>query len=220
MFEALIVSLKLAFLTTIILMLLSLIISPLISFKEFRGKGFLLSLFTLPLVLPPTVLGFYLILLLSPESLLGRLAKKLFGTSLLFTFEGILLASLVYSFPLAVLPVINVMEKVKKEYMETAYIFGYSPIETYVKVVLPLSLEGIITACILVFVHTLGEFGVILMVGGNIPGETQTLSIYVYDSVQALDYRSAHIASLILLSIALISTILVYLFGKRKGLKY
>ena len=220
MFEAFIVSLKLAFLTTFILMLFSLIISPLISFKNFKGKGLLIALFTLPLVLPPTVLGFYLILILSPESFIGEFVQKVIGKSLLFTFEGILIASLIYSFPLAILPVINVMEKVKKEYIETAYIFGYSPIETYIRVILPLSLEGIITAGILVFVHTLGEFGVILMVGGNIPGETQTLSIYVYDSVQSLDYKSAHTASLILLSVALISTILVYLFGKRKGLKY
>ena len=217
--EALIISLKLAVLTTLILILFSLIISPILAFKRFKGKTLVLGLFTIPLVIPPTVLGFYLILLFSPESFLGRLITEIFGKSILFTFEGILVASLIYSLPFAVLPVVSTMSEIKKEYIETAYVFGYSKLETYLKIVLPLSLNGIITASILVFAHTLGEFGVVLMVGGNIPGETQTLSIFIYDSVQAMDYETAHKASLILVVISIIAVFLSLFLEKEKAQK-
>ncbi|NPB08123.1 MAG: molybdate ABC transporter permease subunit [Aquificae bacterium] len=211
MIEALLVSLKLSFLTTFLLLLFSLVVSPVLAFGSFRGKGFLLALFTVPLVLPPTVLGFYLILLLSPESLLGKFLAGLLGSTPLFTFWGILIASLIYSLPFAVLPVVSAMERVRKEYIETAFVFGYSKLETYFRVVVPSSLRGFSTAAVLVFAHTMGEFGVVLMVGGNIPGETQTLSIFVYDSVQALDYDTAHRASLLLVGVSLAATAAVLL---------
>ena len=216
--EALIISLKLALLTTVILMFFSLLISPILAFKRFKGRALILGLLTTPLVIPPTVLGFYLILLFSPESFLGRLITEILGRNLLFSFEGILMASLVYSLPFAVLPVVSAMSEVKKEYIETAYVFGYSKLETYLKVVIPLSLNGIITASILVFAHTLGEFGVVLMVGGNIPGETQTLSIFIYDSVQAMDYETAHKASLILVVISILTVFLSFILEKRAKL--
>ncbi len=203
--EALILSLKLASLTTLFLIILSLIVSPLIALKRFRGRGFILGLLTVPLVIPPTVLGFYLVLLFSPESFLGKLIVKILGKSILFSFEGILIASLIYSLPFAILPVVSAMSEIRREYIETSYVFGYSRLETYIKVILPLSLNGVLTAAILVFAHTLGEFGVVLMVGGNIPGETQTLSIFIYDSVQAMDYTTAHKASLILIGISLLT---------------
>jgi len=215
--EALLVSLKLAFLTTFILMLISLSLSPLLAFKNFRGKSVIVALITLPLVLPPTVLGFYLVLLFSPESPIGSLVKSILGKSLLFTFEGILVASVVYSLPLAVLPTLSAMQSVPREFIETAYIFGYSKLETYLKVIVPLSAGGIITSAVMVFAHTLGEFGVVLMVGGNIPGETQTLSIFIYDSVQALDYESAHKASALLILIALIMVSVLYVIGRSKA---
>jgi len=199
MWEALSLSLKLAFSTTFILLSFSLLLSPLLAFKEFKGKRLLLLLTLLPLVLPPTVLGFYLLLLLSPESPLGAFLARLLGEPLLFNFKGLLLASLVSSLPLALLPVVGAMEGVKREYLETAFVFGYSPLETYLKVVLPLSRGGIVSAALLVFAHTLGEFGVLLMVGGNVPGKTQTLSLFLYDAVQAMDYETAHKASLLLL---------------------
>ena len=214
--EALIISLKLASLTTLILMLFSLIVSPLLAFKRFRGRALILGFLTIPLVIPPTVLGFYLILLFSPESFLGKLITEILGKSLLFSFEGILVASLVYSLPFAVLPVVSAMSEVKREYIETAYVFGYSKLETYLRVIIPLSLNGIITASILVFAHTLGEFGVVLMVGGNIPGETQTLSIFIYDSVQAMDYETAHKASLILVAVSLVAVLLSLLLERKK----
>jgi len=213
--EAFLISLKLATFTTFLLIFISLLICPLLAFKEFKGKSFIVGLITIPLVIPPTVLGFYLILFFSPESLVGKIIKELIGKSPLFTFEGILIASVIYSLPLAILPTLSAMEKVRKEFIETAHIFGYSPFETYFKVIIPLSLNGIISSAIMVFAHTLGEFGVILMVGGNIPGETQTLSIFIYDSVQALDYKSAHKASFILILAALVIIGVLFLFTKR-----
>jgi len=213
--EAFLISLKLATFTTFLLTFISLLICPLLVFKEFKGRSFIVGLITIPLVIPPTVLGFYLLLLFSPESSVGNLIKEFLGKSPLFTFEGILIASVIYSLPLAILPTLSAMEKVKKEFIETAYIFGYSRLETYLKVIVPLSLNGIISSAIMVFAHTLGEFGVILMVGGNIPGETQTLSVFIYDSVQALDYKSAHKASLILILVALVIANLLFLSNKR-----
>lgn len=215
--EALLISLKLATLTTVILILFSLLVSPILAFGKFKGRGVLIALLTVPLVLPPTVLGFYLILLFSPENPFGRLLAETFGKGLLFTFEGILVASIVYSLPFAILPVVSAMKEIKREYIETAYVFGYSKVETYFRVIVPQSLRGILTASILVFAHTLGEFGVILMVGGNIPGETQTLSIFVYDSVQAMDYRTAHKASLLLVAISITAVLLSLLLEKKKA---
>ena len=215
--EALLISLKLATLTTVILILFSLLVSPILAFGKFKGRGVLIALLTVPLVLPPTVLGFYLILLFSPENPFGRLLVETFGKGLLFTFEGILVASIVYSLPFAILPVVSAMKEIKREYIETAYVFGYSKVETYFRVIVPQSLRGILTASILVFAHTLGEFGVILMVGGNIPGETQTLSIFVYDSVQAMDYRTAHKASLLLVAISITAVLLSLLLEKKKA---
>jgi len=216
MWEALTLSLKLAALTTLLLLAFSLILSPLLAFGEFRGKRVLLLLTLLPLVLPPTVLGFYLLLLLSPDSPVGALLTRLFGEPLLFNFKGLLLASLVSSLPLALLPVVGAMETVKREYLETAFVFGYSPLETYLKVVLPLSRGGIVSAALLVFAHTLGEFGVLLMVGGNIPGKTQTLSLFLYDAVQAMDYKTAHKTSLLLLSLS-VGVGLLLLSLERRG---
>jgi len=215
MIQALLLSLKLAFLTTLLLLFFSFLVSPLIAFGRFRGRGLLLALFTVPLVLPPTVLGFYLILLFSPENTIGRFISELLGGSPLFTFKGILIASLIYSLPFAVLPVVSAMEKVRREHIETAFVFGYGKIETYLRVVIPSSLQGFSTAAVLVFAHTMGEFGVILMVGGNIPGETQTLSIFVYDSVQALDYETAHKSSLLLVGVSLLATASVLI--RRRG---
>jgi len=202
--ESLLLSLKLSFVTTLILLFISLILSPLLAFKEFKGKSLLLAFVTLPMVLPPTVLGFYLVLLFSPESFLGQLIKKILGKTLLFSFEGLVVASVIYSLPLAVLPLVSAMEKIPRELIYTAYVFGYTKLETFFKVILPLSLNGLITSVVMSFANTMGEFGVVLMVGGNIPGETQTLSIFIYDAVQALDYETAHKASATLVAVSLL----------------
>ncbi len=212
--EALLLSLKLSLATTLILLLASLGISYLLVFKSFPFKSVLEATLLSPIVLPPTVLGFYLLLLLGGNSPVGRVLEGLFGEPLVFSFWSILIASVVYSLPFGVFPVKEAFASVPKRFIEIAQVFGYSKTEAFLRVVLPNSLSGILTSCALVFSHTMGEFGVILMVGGNIPGETRTLSIYIYDQVQALNYSEAHRASLLLLGVSLISLIAV--FGVRR----
>lgn len=213
--EALLLSLRLSVLTTLILLVISMALGYVLSFVSFPGKGLLEALVLLPIVLPPTVLGFYMIYALSRESPLGEFIEALTGRSLLFSFEGILLASVIYSLPFGVFPVRDAFQSVHRRYIEIAHVFGYSAVETFFRVVLPLSWGGILTSCALVFAHTMGEFGVILMVGGNIPGVTQTLSIYIYDEVQALNYEEAHRASLTLLLVSLISLSVVFFLRRR-----
>ncbi len=212
--EALLLSLKLSLATTLMLLLASLGISYLLVFKSFPFKSVLEATLLSPIVLPPTVLGFYLLLLLGGNSPVGRVLEGLFGEPLVFSFWSILIASVVYSLPFGVFPVKEAFASVPKRFIEIAQVFGYSKTEAFLRVVLPNSLSGILTSCALVFSHTMGEFGVILMVGGNIPGETRTLSIYIYDQVQALNYSEAHRASLLLLGVSLISLIAV--FGVRR----
>ncbi len=211
MSEALWLSLKLSFLTTLLLLLFSLPVGYLLAFRPFPGKGVIESLLLLPLVLPPTVLGFYLIVILEPSSPLGELVESVFGRTLLFSFEAILIGSLIYSLPFAVFPIRDALQGVSRRYLEIAYVYGYSKFETFRKVVLPNSWGGIFTACALVFAHTMGEFGVVLMIGGNIPGETRTLSIYIYDEVQSLNYTEAHRASMTLLLVSLLSLTIIFL---------
>jgi len=213
--EALLVSLKLAFVTTAALLSLSLILSYLLVFVEFPLKGLVEALLLMPIVLPPTVLGFYILLLLGHGSLVGELLQAFLGKPLLFSFEGLVLASVIYSLPFGVFPVRDAFQDIPKRYLEIAYVFGYSKFETLVKVVLPNSLGGVLTACALVFAHTMGEFGVVLMVGGNIPGETRTLSIYIYDEVQALNYEEAHRASLLLLTVSLLALSIILVVRKK-----
>ncbi len=217
MIESLLISLKLAGITTLLLLLLSVPISYILAFKSFRFKVLLEASIMLPVLLPPTVLGFYLILALSPESPLGTIVEKLTGGSLLFNFWGLVLGSMVYSLPFGVLPIRDSFSSVDERYIHTAYVFGYSRLETFFKVVIPNSWNGIITAAALVFARTVGEFGVVLMVGGNIPGETRTLSILIYDEVQTLNYSDAHKASLLLLASSLLSLSAILMFRKRLG---
>lgn len=154
------------------------------------------------MVLPPTVLGYYVLLLLGPHGPAGRAAEALFGARLPFTFEGLLVASVLYSLPFAVQPFAASFAAVDRTLLEAAASLGCSPIETFRRVVLPLSRAGVVTGVVLSFAHTLGEFGVVLMVGGNIPGETRTVSVAIYDHVQALDYASAGSTSLVLLGVS------------------
>ncbi len=216
--SALLLSLKLSFLTTLLLIVFSLVTGYILAFKTFPGKGILEALFILPILLPPTVLGFYLIYLFGYESPIRKLVEHIFGRSILFSFEALLVASVIYSLPFGVFPVIDAFQGVHRRYLEIAYVFGYSKFETFIKVVLPNSWGGILTACALVFAHTMGEFGVVLMVGGNIPGETRTLSIYIYDEVQALNYGEAHRASLALLIVSLTALSIIF-FLRRKWVR-
>lgn len=154
------------------------------------------------MVLPPTVLGFYVLLLLGPNGPLGRAAESLFGARLPFTFEGLLVASVLYSLPFAVQPFAASFAAVDRAYLDAAASLGASRLSTFLRVVVPLSRAGIVTGLVLSFAHTLGEFGVVLMVGGNIPGETRTVSVAIYDDVQGLDYASAGATSLVLLAVS------------------
>ena len=163
----------------------------------------------MPLVLPPTVLGFYFLILFSPDSFLGKIVKNLFNTELVFTFKGILIASIIYSLPFMVQPIQTGFKTINKSLIEASYTLGKGEIETLFKVLIPNIKNSIITAIVLTFAHTIGEFGVVLMVGGGIPGETLVASISIYNEVEALNYSSAHKYALILFLISFISILIV-----------
>jgi molybdate transport system permease protein len=193
------ITLKLAFMTTLILLPLSLPIAYWLVYSQRKWKFLAEAVVALPLVLPPTVLGFYVLVAIGPWSPLGRFYETVSGSRLPFTFEGLLLASVLYSLPFAVQPLIAAFQGVDRRLIEASWTLGVSQVGTFFRVILPLSIPGLITAFVLSFAHTIGEFGVVVMVGGNIQGVTRTMSIEIYDNVQALDYASAGRTSLILL---------------------
>ena len=199
---ALLLSLKLAAATSAALVLLGLPLASWLAFSRARWKPLVEAVVSLPVVLPPTVLGFYVLLLLGPKGPAGRAAEALFGARLPFTFGGLLVASILYSLPFAVQPFAASFAAVDRTLLEAAASLGCSRAATFRRVVFPLSRPGIVTGVVLSFAHTLGEFGVVLMVGGNIPGETRTVSVAIYDHVQALDYGSAGSTSLVLLGVS------------------
>jgi len=180
-----------------------------LSQTKWRGKFLLESVVALPLVLPPTVLGFYLLVAMGGNGLVGKLWAALFGHTLAFTFFGLVVASVLYSLPFAVQPLVAAFESVDARLLDAAAVLGAGRWRTFREVILPLSVPGVITAAVLSFTHTLGEFGVVLMVGGNIPGITRTVSIDIYDHVQSLEYEAANrmAIALLLISFAVLSTI-------------
>ncbi len=214
--QALEVSIKLALLTCASLLPIGLGIAYLLAKSEFMGRGIIEAIITLPLVLPPTVLGYFLLVGMDNDSLLGGLFVSLTGESLAFSFAGLWFASIIYSIPFAVQPMLRSLEQIAPEIREAAWCSGLSKWKTFFKIELPLAWPGIITAMVLSFSHTLGEFGVVLMIGGNIAGETRTLSIAIYDSVLAFDHQQAQNMSLILLAIALVTISIVYTFNRRQ----
>jgi molybdate transport system permease protein len=213
--QALRLSLKLASATTAVLLLVGLPLAYWLAFARFRLKFLVESVVALPLVLPPTVLGFYVLLAIGPRSPLGALYARLTGGMLPFSFQGLLLASVLYSFPFTVQPVAAAFAGVDRKLLEASWCLGVSRIATFRRVIVPLALPGIATGAILSFAHTLGEFGVVLMVGGNIAGVTRTVSISIYDSVQALDYAAASATSLFLLSVSFTVLALTYALQRR-----
>lgn len=204
------ITLKLAFMTTLILLPLSLPIAYWLVFSRRRWKFLVEAVVALPLVLPPTVLGFYVLVAIGPWSPLGRFYETLVGSRLPFTFEGLLFASILYSLPFAVQPLMAGFQGVDRRLIEASWTLGVSKLGTFLRVILPLSLPGLITALVLSFAHTMGEFGVVVMVGGNIQGVTRTMSIDIYDHVQALDYASAGQTSLVLLIFSFAVLTLLY----------
>ena len=208
-------TLKLAGLTTVILLLIATPIAWWLANTRARIKPAIEALTALPLVLPPTVLGFYLLILMSPDTWLGGAWVKLTGEALTFSFTGLVIASLFYSLPFAVQPLQGAFQNVGRGVMEAASTLGASRWDAFRSVALPLSRRGVLTAAVLSFAHTVGEFGVVLMVGGNIPGRTRVISIEIYSAVETLDYATAHILSLGLLVFSFLVLTAVYLMNGR-----
>jgi molybdate transport system permease protein len=196
------VSVRLSAVTMGILAVVGLPIAYWMAFSRWRWKFLVEAVVALPLVLPPTVLGFYILVAISPGSPIGQSYASLFGGTLPFSFQGLVIASVLYSLPFAVQPFSAAFAGVDRRLLEASWCLGESHAATFVRVVLPLSIPGLITGMVLSFAHTLGEFGVVLMVGGNRPGVTRTVSVSIYDAVQALDYRTAWQTSLLLLAIS------------------
>lgn len=217
--QALNLSLLLGLFTSLILIPASILIARNIAWKKFRGRNVLQATLALPLILPPTVLGFYLLLAFGNRSPLGRGYEALFGEPLVFSFQGLLLASIIFNIPFAIQPIQRAFEAIPETIREAAWCSGLSQWLTFLKVELPLAWPGILAATILTFAHTLGEFGVVLMVGGNIDGETRTISIAIYDRVQAFDNQSAGIMSALLLFIAFAAITVIYTLNDRFGMR-
>lgn len=201
-FLALYVTLKLALVTTIILMVLAAPAAYFLAYYRFPGKSFAEALIYLPMALPPTVIGFYLVILMGPKGWIGSAWQTLTGGSLLFTFLGITIASIIYSIPFAVQPMKAAFEKIDRRLLESACILGLSKRATFLRVIIPNSIGGIAAAAVLVFLHSIGAFGVLLMVGGSIPGETKVASIAIYEAVEMMDYRAAGLISLCFIPIS------------------
>jgi molybdate transport system permease protein len=209
------VTFQLATLTALILLVVGLPIAYWLTFSRWRWKFFVESVVALPLVLPPTVLGFYILVAIGPHSPVGQLYSRLVGHPLPFTFEGLLVASILYSLPFAVQPFSAAFDQVDRRLLEASWTLGVSRLATFFKLVLPLSTAGVVTGIVLSFAHTLGEFGVVLMVGGNIEGETRTVSIDIYDEVQSLNYAGAAKTALFLLVISYTVLLVVYAMNRK-----
>ncbi len=213
---ALLLSLNLAFWTCVILFPVAIFVGRMLAWKQFPGKSFVEALIALPLVLPPTVLGFYLLLGMGAGSTLGQFYYSLTGHHLVFTFDGLLLASVVFNLPFAVQPMQRAFEAIPVNIREAAWCCGLSGRQALWRIELPLAWPGAVSALALTFAHTLGEFGVVLMVGGNIEGETKTIAISIYDRVQAFDNQAAGTMSAFLLLFSLVSIGLVYRLSYRR----
>jgi molybdate transport system permease protein len=208
---------KLAGFTTIILFIIGLPIAYLLVYKRFWFKSFVEALISMPMVLPPTVLGFYMLVAYSPQNAFGGFLEKYLDVRLAFSFEGVLLASVIFSLPFMIQPLQNGLTSIPASLREAAYTLGKSKTETFFKVLIPNMIPSIVTALAMTFAHCIGEFGVVIMVGGNMPGKTRVASIAIYDEVQALNYDVANQYSLVLFIISLVILTVIYsINGKKK----
>lgn len=212
-------TLKLASLTTLILLAIAIPLAWWLATTKNRLRPLIEAITALPLVLPPTVLGFYLLILMRPDAPLGEYWVKLTGETLAFSFSGLLVASVIYSLPFAVQPLQTAFASVPPGVIEMARTLGATRRDAFISVSLPLAKRGLLTAAVLSFAHTVGEFGVVLMVGGNIPGKTRLVSIEIFAAVETLDYATAHVLSAGLIVFALIVLSLVYLANGRGGMR-
>ncbi len=215
--EALFLSIRLAACVSGILLACGIPLAYWLANSQWRGKFLLESIVALPLVLPPTVLGFYLLVAMGPRGPLGRIWQAAFGHGLAFTFGGLVIASVIYSLPFGVQPLLFAFENVDRELLHASAVLGAGRLRTFWRVILPLSVPGVITAIVFSFAHTIGEFGVVLMVGGNLPGITRTVSIDIYDHVQSLEYAHANRLSLALLGISFTVLAIVYGMNRKVG---
>jgi len=220
MFEPFYISFKLATITVIILFCISLPLAWYLSQTRSKIKPFIEALTALPIVLPPSVLGFYILVALSQNSPLGAFFKDTFDISLVFNFTSLVIASSFYSLPFMVQPLQSGFESLNKNMIEASYLAGKSQFETVMKVALPNIKPALLTAIIITFAHTVGEFGVVLMVGGSIPGETKVASVAIYEMVEIMDYKGAHIYSAIMLGMSFIVLLSVYTFNAKHNKKF
>jgi molybdate transport system permease protein len=216
-FQALALTLRLAVVVSFMLLCISLPLAYWLAFSRWKGKFLAEAIVSLPIVLPPTVLGFYVLVALGPMSPIGRWYQSLTGQGLAFTFTGLVIGSVIYSLPFSVQPMTAAFTSVDHTLLDASAILGASRWRTFWRIILPLSLPGVFTGFVLSFAHTLGEFGVVLMIGGNIPGATQTVSILIYDQVQALNYRVANETAVLLLAICLVLLTALYALRRRNG---
>jgi len=213
--QPLFLSLKLAAVSTFLLIILAAPLAYALALTRFAGKAFLEALINLPMALPPTVLGFYLLVIMGPKGFLGRFWETITGSPLVFTFQGIIMALLIYCLPFAIQPMKAAFEKIDRSMLESAYVLGLSPLATFLRVIIPNSVSGLAAAAILVFIHSIGAFGVLLMVGGSIPGETKVVSIAIYEAVESLAYREAGLMCLVLIPISYSFLLLLNLITRR-----
>jgi len=218
--EPFILSFKLAGLTTIILFILSLPLSWYLSQTRSKIKPFIEAITALPIVLPPSVIGFYILWTLSYNSPIGSFFHEYFGVKLVFNFTSLVIASCFYSLPFMVQPLQSGFEGINKNVLEASYISGKSKLETLFRIALPNMKPALMTALIVTFAHTVGEFGVVLMVGGSIPGETKVASVAIYEFVEIMDYESAHLYSAIMVLMSFVVLLSVYLFNHKQNKKF
>ena len=212
--SAIIVTIKLALLSTAILILIGTPLAWWLSQTKFKFKVVFEAIIALPLILPPTVLGFYLLVTLGSNGTIGKLLESLGGSSIAFTFSGLVVGSVIYSLPFVVQPLQNSFSSITRQSLEVAATLGASKLDRFFTVAVPLARSGFITAAVLGFAHTVGEFGVVLMIGGNIPDETGVLSIAIYDHVEAMEYGQAHLLAGGLLITSFLMLIFVYIFNR------
>lgn len=213
---ALTLSIKLAATVTLILLILGTPVAWWLAKKNSLSRSIVQALVALPLVLPPTVLGFYFLLFMGPQGPLGQLTNMLGMQSLNFSYWGLVVGSVVYSLPFVVQPLYSTFSSLSRDLLEAASTLGASPFDRFISIVLPLSKSGFLTAIVLGFAHTIGEFGVVLMIGGNIAGETRVISVEIYDLVEALEYEKAHALSLILIAFSFVVLLSLYLLRSDK----
>jgi molybdate transport system permease protein len=209
------VTFKLAASTTIILVIIGLPLAYFLAYSRFKFQPFVEALVSMPLVLPPSVIGYYILVVYSPQNWFGNWLNQSMGVRLAFSFQGILIASVIFSLPFMIQPLQNGLRSLPKSYREAAYTLGKSKLETFVKVLLPNIRPSLITAIALTFAHCIGEFGIVLIVGGNMPGQTRVASIAIYDEVQSLNFDIANKYAFILFSISFILLTIIYSINKK-----